>query len=58
MKTLFLEIIVGLLAVAACNVACLEILRLIHDHKAKFHKSRLSRTQTPRHATLHAIDLK
>jgi hypothetical protein len=58
MKTAFLEVVVGLLAIAACNVAYIEIVRLIRDHKEKHDKSKLSRAQTPRHVTLHAIDLK
>jgi hypothetical protein len=58
MKTVFLEVVVGLLAIAACNVAYIEIVRLIHDRKEKLNKSKLSRAQTPRHVTLHASDLK
>ncbi len=58
MKTVFLEVVVGLLAIAACNVVYIEITRLIRDHKEKLDKSKLSRAQTPRHVTLHAIDLK
>jgi hypothetical protein len=58
MKTVFLEVVVGLLAIAACNVAYIAILRLIHDHREKLDRPKLSRAQTPRHVTLHAIDLK
>jgi hypothetical protein len=58
MKTIFLEIAAGAMIFAAINVAYFEIRRLISHQKAKFDKARLSRTETPRHVTLHSIDLK
>jgi len=58
MNTMFLEMIVGMLVFAASNVAYFEIRRLIRYHQSKFNRPKLSRTQTPRHATLHASDLK
>jgi len=58
MNMMFLEMIVGMLVFAAGNVAYFEIRRLIRYRQSKFARSKLSRTQTPRHATLHASDLK
>ena len=58
MNMVLLEVIVGMLVFSAGNVAYFEIRRLIQGNKSKFDKPRLSRPHTPRHATLHASDLK
>ena len=58
MNMVLLEIIIGLLGVAAFHVVYTEILRLLHHRKAKADGARLSRMQTPHFVTIHAIDLK
>ena len=58
MNMVLLEIIVGLLGIAAFNVVYTETLRFLHHREAKSGGARLSRTQTPHFVTLHAFDLK
>jgi hypothetical protein len=58
MNVMFLEMIVGMLVFAAGNVAYFEIRRLINCRPSKFERPKLSRAQTPRHATLHTSDFK
>lgn len=58
MNMVLLEIIVGLLGIAAFNVVYTEILRFFHHREVKSGGVKLSRTQTPHFETLHAIDLK